>query len=85
MLKYLYKKSSSLLLLSSSSSSSSGLSINHRSIRMINIMKAYYHNNKLHLYRGFNISNDQNYEIYNNNNDNIHDDKVSISIEIIDK
>ena len=39
----------------------------------------YHHLNPPYAYRGFNITD------YDNSNSNIHDDKVSISVEIIDQ
>jgi len=92
-MKYLYK-SSLLLPLSSRLStyriSSSNFNHHYHHYASSSSSSSSYHSNSYDLYRGFNITDDQHHDDdikYNNGNDNydIHDDKVSVSIEIIDK
>jgi hypothetical protein len=94
-MKYLYK-SSFLLPLSSRlstyriSSSSLNHHYHHYHYHHASSSSSSYHTDRYNLYRGFNITDDQHYDVDindNNGNDknNIHDDKVSVSIEIMDK
>ena len=92
-MKYLYK-SSLLLPLSSRLStyriSSSNFNHHYHHYASSSSSSSSYHSNSYDLYPGFNITDDQHHDDdikYNNGNDNydIHDDKVSVSIEIIDK
>ena len=92
-MKYLYK-SSLLLPLSSRLStyriSSSNFNHHYHHYASSSSSSSSYHSDSYNLYRGFNITDDQHHDDdikYNNGNDNydIHDDKVSVSIEIIDK